>query len=212
MSSGRIPITLDLFEDTGPNNPLRKFTDKGKHALIGLIYMYLVADESDELNEGMEILDEIGKLAAQASDLANRMRILIFDGQLPADGEEFSLLPPLLEAFASRTAGYVNQIGKPGHRVKLARNCFLVWVSEFVCAMTGRHYDEHLAEVIQAVSFRRNPIGEESELSGDAIRKIRKYVEERYPEMYRVYYEKGRAGADLVKELDQRSCLSEPGV
>jgi len=66
--------------------------------------------------------------------------------------------------------------------------------------------------VIQAVSSTRNPINKERELSGDAIRKTRKHVEERYPEMYLVFYEKAHACACLAKELDQRSRLSEPGA
>jgi hypothetical protein len=56
----------------------------------------------------------------------------------------------------------------------------LITASEVVRLHTGQHYDEHLAELFQAVAMR--PVS--TDLSGDAIRKKREYLKTHYPELY----------------------------
>lgn len=54
--------------------------------------------------------------------------------------------------------------------------------SEFVRLKLGKHFDEHLAELVQAIPGKRDSISED--ISGDAIRKKRIYLKRRYPELH----------------------------
>jgi hypothetical protein len=53
---------------------------------------------------------------------------------------------------------------------------------QFVRLKLGQHFDEHLAELIQAVPGESKSISED--ISGDSIRKKRAYLKRRYPELY----------------------------
>jgi len=64
------------------------------------------------------------------------------------------------------------------------RDQFLMKASEFVQLRFGQHYDEHLADLFQAVA--NGPLGKK-ELSGDLIRKPREYLATRYPGLYALW-------------------------
>ncbi len=72
-------------------------------------------------------------------------------------------------------------MGKRGHKRQMFAGQFLIEASEFVRLKTGQHYDEHLAELFQAIGTRS--INED--LSGDAIRKKREYFDKWYPRLYK---------------------------
>jgi hypothetical protein len=52
--------------------------------------------------------------------------------------------------------------------------------SEFVRCRTGKHYDEHLAELFQAI----NNDSDLKDFSGDAIRRKREHFKKAYPLLY----------------------------
>jgi hypothetical protein len=196
MAYDYAPFVRKVFEDTGPNNPLRKLSDEKKHVLVALVHVYLM-ERLLALNTGnADALDEIGTIAAEASDLANRMRTLVFGGSLAEPLSslvgKFRGLPSILEAFASQTSWLVNQTGKPGHKEKLWRSHYLIVGSEFIHGVAGNYFDEHFAEVIQTVAFRCNPSSEAGDLSGDAIRKKREHIKKTYPAMFAHYHNEAR--------------------
>lgn len=94
---------------------------------------------------------------------------------------EFQDLPPRLEAFGILFGELLNRVvGKSGQKNKLAKNEFLVMASEFVLLKTNRYNDEHLAELIQALSDEADL----SDFSGDAIHKKREHMKRIYPLVY----------------------------
>src|SRR5208283_3047648 len=86
-----------------------------------------------------------------------------------------------LHAFASRLGGVLGLFGKAGHKERVMNNQILIMASEFVRLRTGKHYDEHLAELFQAISMDSNL----KDFSGDAIRKKREHFKKTYPLFYR---------------------------
>jgi hypothetical protein len=57
-----------------------------------------------------------------------------------------------------------------------------VAASEFVRLRTGQYFDEHVAELYQAITASKHSLSED--LSGDAIRKKRDYTAKNYPDLY----------------------------
>ena len=88
-------------------------------------------------------------------------------------------------------------LGKPGHKGRNIKSKFLIIASEFVRLKLGDYFDEHLAELYEAVTAP--PFKEE--LSGDAIRKKRKYLKTNYPGLY----------AEILKEAMRASDLAGSG-
>jgi hypothetical protein len=94
----------------------------------------------------------------------------------------FEGLPSQLFALSRTLGDALDRIGKPGHKTKNFANLRLVQASEFVKWKLRQHFDEHLAELIQAIPCEGRSMFED--LSGAAIRKKRKYIKSRYPDLY----------------------------
>ena len=126
----------------------------------------------------------MSKTAAEAAKLGGKIKTQILQGPHSLAMRPFVLgfedLPSRLAAFSRRLSTALDSIGKPGQKRKILEDRMLVEASEFVRVRTGQHYDEHLAELIQAVGM---PFRLE-ELSGDAIRKKRKFLKDQYPAQY----------------------------
>ena len=94
---------------------------------------------------------------------------------------ELEDLPRRLGAFAGLLGGFVRLfVGKPGHEEKVMHNRSLILASEYVRCRTGKYYDEHLAELFQAI----NNDSDLKDFSGDAIRRKREHFKKAYPLLY----------------------------
>lgn len=90
--------------------------------------------------------------------------------------------------FSKRLGLALDSFGKPGHKREIFAAKVLVEASEFVGLKTGKHYDEHLADLFQWIGKR--PL--KRDLSGDAIRKKREYLAKCYPNLYRMVLKRMR--------------------
>jgi hypothetical protein len=72
MPSDYTPFVRKVFEDTGPDNPLRKLSDYEKCVVVALVHVHLIADNTDKATE---TLDEIAAIAAEAADLAKKSEL-----------------------------------------------------------------------------------------------------------------------------------------
>jgi hypothetical protein len=113
----------------------------------------------------------------------------------------FSDLPRQLTEFTKVVGGMLDLFGKRGHKEGNLYGFFLIVASEFVRLKTGQHYDEHLAELYQAVSERSLT----EDLSGDAIRKRREYLKKSYPDLYSWMLERARTAGESSAPRDSLS-------
>lgn len=176
------------FAHTGPRNPLKAFDEADKSLLVSLLAIFLVSPPpSDNTVEDFEKLAEI---AGQTKTWAKGIRLAL-DSQFSRELQSmpslntalgsFHDLPPRLEAFGILIGGLLDRIaGKRGQKGKLMKNQFLIMASEFVRLKTKRYNDEHLAELIQALSHEADL----SDISGDAIHKKREHMKRTYPLVY----------------------------
>jgi len=145
------------------------------------------------------LLEEEAKLVADAAKLASKLESEVFHGPnsdvlLPYISS-FSGLPGQLAEFSKVVGGMLDLLGKRGHKEGNIYGFLLIVASEFVRLKTGQHYDEHLADLYQAISER--PPTED--LSGDAIRKRRQYLKKCYPDLYSWMLERAKtAGQSSV--------------
>lgn len=79
-----------------------------------------------------------------------------------------------------RLSALLSVDGKPGRKREVFANELLIMASEFVRLKLGSFYDEHVAELFQSIS----PDDSFTDLSGDAIRKKRRYLKDNYPQVY----------------------------
>jgi len=172
------------FENVGPKNPLRGLSDHDKCFLTALLEVYARAPESDKLSDTLE---EAAGIAAEAGSLAGKIESRFLSGPL---AEMLGLyigssrdLPARLATFSKSMGAIIdNLVGKRGHKGKTSRNRFLIMASEFVRLKTGKHYDEHLAELMQTINPSIDFDGDD--ISGDSIRKKRVHLKKTYALLY----------------------------
>lgn len=178
-------VVRTSFENIGPRNPLKKLNDYDKRILVSLLKVYASMPQNGEF---YELLDEAAGVAADAGALATRMRSKVFQGPLAEMVAPFlsSLkdLPQRLLYFSRQLGTLLDQTcGKRGHKGKTGKNVLLIMASEFVRLKTGKHNDEHLAELLQAVDPGIG-VNENADISGDAIRKKREHLKKVYRLLY----------------------------
>jgi hypothetical protein len=181
-------VVKDSFKHLGTDNPLKKLGFSERRLLVALLDTYL-RPSKEMYDAACEPWEQAAAVALEAGQLAKKMRLNVFEADL---GKRLSQLlvgprdlPDRLEAFSVYLRAILDRIeGKSGHKGKVFRNRSLVLASEFVCRKTGKHYDEHLAELIQSVGVLADEKLQE-DISGDAIRKKRNHFKETYPLIYR---------------------------
>jgi hypothetical protein len=175
------------FQEIHPKNPLNKLNDSDRKILWAMLMVYAHASgpkHGERANAFFKELDSMSKTVADAAKLGTRLKSQVFKGTSSEALRPFTAgfddLPARLIEFSKTLGEALNSFGKQGHKAKILTNQSLVQASEFVLVKTGQHYDEHLAELFQAIGNRP----EELELSGDAIRKKREHLKESYPVVY----------------------------
>ena len=100
---------------------------------------------------------------------------------------KFHDLPTRMIDFSTEVGGLFRQIGGSGRKTDIQFSLLLVTVSEIVRLALGSPYDEALAELYQIVSTSdaetHVPPFVTQEISGNAIRKKRKYLQTHFPEI-----------------------------
>jgi len=177
--------TLEAFQELGPKNPLRRLDTRDQEFLWALleVYFFAAAQPSDPKLE-IELGSQAARTARDVMKLAQRLEDDIFRGPLSDELRpflsQFENLPQVLRIFAGNVGAVLGWVGKPGRKSGLFQNQFLVTVSEFVRLKTGGFHDEHLAELIQGLGGR----DQDSDFSGEIIRKKRGYLQKSYPLAY----------------------------
>jgi hypothetical protein len=172
------------FDNVGPKNPLRELDDSDKHLLVSLLFVHAKSPKDDQATAPLE---EVAAIAAEAGALAKKLESSVFGGSLAPilasilGGTED--LPARLKDFSNRMGSVLEQaVGKRGQKHKVLNNQFLIMASELVRLRTGKHHDEHLADLLQTLPPRAELIGED--VSGDSIRKKREHLKRAYPVAY----------------------------
>ena len=183
--------TAQAFGNIGANNPLIELLDPERRLLFSLLKLHAVMPTLvGKGKAGDDELERIAKVAADAARFAVKLEQEVFQGPYSdAFSQEtcgFRDLPVRLAELSERLGRALNLIGKPGHKKKNFRDQFLIRASELVKLKFGQHYDEHLAELFQAVANR--PL-KEGDRSGDSIRKRREYLAEKYSDLYAIWLE-----------------------
>ena len=175
------------FENISPGSPLNELYERDRAYLCALLFLY--AWLTTELRKGKtadDTVEKVSKVVADAATYAAKLELELFRGPhsdvLRPFSAEYEDLPMRLNQFSERLGDMLDTFGKRGHKQKSFATQFLVMASEFVRLRTGQYYDEHVAELFQAVTAGRRPLSED--LSGDAIRKKREYSKKHYPELY----------------------------
>jgi hypothetical protein len=196
LEGGQLPIVVDLvgptaeaFRHVAATNPLRKFSEPDRKLLYAMLKVYAAVTTQDGKKRSKErakegFLEREAKLVADAAKLGSKLESEVFHGPnsdvlLPYISS-FSDLPAQLVEFSKVVGGMLDLFGKRGHKEGNLYDFFLIVASEFVKLKVGQHYDEHLAELYQAISER--PLT--ADLSGDAIRKRREYLKKCYPDLH----------------------------
>ena len=168
-----------------PDNPLNRLNDADRVLLFSMLMIYdVVTTRVAKDRPEEDPLERMAKLAADAAILSAKLESEVFQGPyadvfLPYISS-FRDLPRRLAEFSELIGRKLNLLGKPGHKGRNLRNQYLILASEFVRLKAGQHYDEHVAELYQAIPGR--PPSED--LAGDAIRKKRDYIKRCYPDLY----------------------------
>ena len=204
LGGGQSPMVVNLvgptaqaFRDIAAGNPLRKLSEPDRKLLYSMLKVYAVVTTPDgKERSGDDPLERVAKLAREAAKFGAKLESEVFQGPysdviLPFTSS-FSDLPERLAEFSKLVGVMLDQFGKPGHKDGNLTKQLLILASEFVRLKTGQHYDEHLAELYQAISER--PLT--ADLSGDAIRKKREYLKESYPVLFSQTLERARRAGE----------------
>lgn len=175
------------FNHLAPQNPLLALNEWDRTCIWSLLVVYAVQISPDEDNKAAQKpLRNLSKLVAEANKLGEALQLQLFVGPFAEILRSFTTgfedLPARLTKLSTAVGNAVGSMGKPGHEHKAMANVSLAAASEFVRMKTGQHYDEHLAELFQAVASNRRLLSED--LSGDAIRKKREYLAKNYPALH----------------------------
>jgi hypothetical protein len=185
MSYDRQAAVERAFSYIAPRNPLNQLDAGDREFLWALLKVHSSSTRQDGVPP-FEPLEKVHKLMADAAKLAKDLELEVFGGacaeMLLPYTVKFRDLPSRIIDFSTRLKEAILIVGKPGYQQKVFANLLLVQASEFVLLKTGRHYDEHLAELFQGIAdVGRTQL---KELSGDAIRKQRTYLAANYPDVY----------------------------
>ena len=176
----------EAFRNTGPRNPLRKLSERERIFISACLVSYKGVPEE----AGTDVWEQAAKTATEAATLTKKISEVL-NGKhtqpmwdlkpLESYFREFEELPGRLHVFSVVLGGYLRHfVGKPGHQDKVMHNRSLIMASEFVRCRTGKYYDEHLAELFQAI----NNDSDLKDFSGDAIRRKREHFKKAYPLPY----------------------------
>jgi len=176
-----VPVAK-AFGNLFPDNPLKKLYDRDRTYLYALLLIYdHRATEAKTGQTSDEPLERVSKVLADAAKLAAKLESEVFQGPLSDVLRQFSAgyedLPIRLAGLSERLGNALDTVGKRGHKREILATQHLVEASEFVRLRTGRHYDEHLAELFQGIG----KLCLSEDLSSDAIRKKRVYAKKHYP-------------------------------
>jgi hypothetical protein len=192
----RVPATLselraftaEAFENLHDGNPLKHMGEEDQELVCG--WPMLFVRERDGLDDHLHRIEQAAQIASDAVELATRMQKLFLRNPLPEDenplpgglSAEHHDLPARLHSFANGVNGvrqWTDHFGKTAvKRQRVRRDLLLVGASEWVKSKTGTWNDEHLAELLQSISF------DLEDFSGDAIRKRRERFKQDYPKLY----------------------------
>ena len=195
--------TAQAFRDIAAGNPLRKLSEPDQKLLYSMLKVYAaVTTQNGKRRSKDGLLEKEAKLVADAAKLGSKLESEVFHGPdsdvlLPYISS-FSDLPRQLTEFSKVVGGMLDLFGKRGHKEGNLYGFFLIVASEFVRLKTGQHYDEHLAELYQAVSERSLT----EDLSGDAIRKRREYLKKNYLDLYSWMLERARTADESTAPRD----------
>jgi hypothetical protein len=199
--------TAQAFRDIAAGNPLRKLSEPDQKLLYSMLKVYAAVTTEDGKKRSKRgskdgLLEKEAKLVADAAKLGSKLESEVFQGPnsdvLFPYISSFSDLPRQLTEFSKVVGGMLDLFGKRGHKEGNLYGFFLIVASEFVRLKTGQHYDEHLAELYQAVSERSLT----EDLSGDAIRKRREYLKKNYPDLYSWMLERARTADESTAPRD----------
>jgi hypothetical protein len=192
MNEAEDPATR-AFREVGPNNPLRGLDVASKKRLWGLLKLYAMIQQFDQKSDD-DPLELAARAVADAGKVAADLKAHLFGGPLadvlaPLVPNFFVDLPRRLQIFSEVMGALLGLTGKSGHKDELFKNQVLVMASEFVRLKLRRFYDEHVAELYQAIGN-----GDfSSDFSADAIRKKRNYLKRKYPQLYDVALERAES-------------------
>lgn len=171
------------FAATGPKNPLRQLEPRDRELLWALLRVY-GSRENNSASVPKNVLEIADATAADARKFAAQLERDLFQSPvrdvLNPFLSGFEGLPNLLRRLSDEVGQLFALVGKPGRKDEVFRNQLLIQASEFVRIKTGKHNDEHLAELFQAIGAR--DLGDD--FSGEAIRKKRAYLKRQYPILY----------------------------
>ena len=199
--------TAQAFRHIAASNPLRKLSEPDRKLLYSMLKVYAAVTTQDGKRRSKGgskdgLLEKEAKLVADAAKLGSKLESEVFQGPnsdvLFPYISSFSDLPRQLTEFSKVVGGMLDLFGKRGHKEGNLYGFFLIVASEFVRLKTGQHYDEHLAELYQAVSERSLT----EDLSGDAIRKRREYLKKNYPDLYSWMLERARTADESTAPRD----------
>jgi hypothetical protein len=210
LGGGQFPMVADLvsltaqaFRHIAANNPLWKLSEPDQRLLYSMLKVYAgVTTQDGKERSDNDSLERVAKLAREAAKFGAKLESEVFQGPysdviLPFTSS-FNDLPKRLAEFSKLVSAMLDQFGKPGHKDGNLTKQLLIHASEFVRMKTGQHYDEHLAELYQAISER--PLT--ADLSGDAIRKKREYLKEFYPVLFSQVLERARKSCESTVPRD----------
>ncbi|SPE17647.1 hypothetical protein SBA5_110007 [Candidatus Sulfotelmatomonas gaucii] len=186
MSAGTRDPVARAFNGLHTNNPLNQLDDSNCKFLWALLMMY--AEVTSPRKTRNAVLDQlervsktVSKVVADATKVAARLESEIFLGPFVEPLRPFLVgfedLPMRLVQFSNRLEMVLDSTGKCGHKRQNLAAQFLIQASEFVRLKTGQHNDEHVADLFQQIGKRSVKL----DLSGDAIRKKRKYLKDQNP-------------------------------
>ena len=210
LGGGQSPMVVNLvgptaqaFRDIAAGNPLRKLSEPDQKLLYSMLKVYAaVTTQNGKRRSKDGLLEKEAKLVADAAKLGSKLESEVFQGPnsdvLFPYISSFSDLPRQLTEFSKVVGGMLDLFGKRGHKEGNLYGFFLIVASEFVRLKTGQHYDEHLAELYQAVSERSLT----EDLSGDAIRKRREYLKKNYLDLYSWMLERARTADESTAPRD----------
>ena len=167
------------FKALGPRNPLKELHEPERDFLYSTLELFATLISSPDGTHAFASIEDARRTAFEAGLLSSKLQE-VFKGP---DSDlfrpfllEFSQLPTQLAKFSEVLKEVSDLIGKPGHKDQNFNNVWLIVASEFVRLSTGQPFDEHLAELYQAIAGERSL----TDLSGDAIRKKRVYLARNY--------------------------------
>jgi hypothetical protein len=210
LGGGQLPMVVDLvgptaqaFQNIAADNPLCRLSEPDRKLLYSMLKVYAAVTTKDGKRRSKDgLLEKEAKLVADAAKLGSKLESEVFHGPnsdvlLPYISS-FSYLPERITEFSKVVGGILDLFGKRGHKEGNLNGFFLIVASEFVRLKTSQHYDEHLAELYQAISERSLTV----DLSGDAIRKRREYLRKCYPDLYSWMLERARTASESSAARD----------